>query len=445
MLALAVVLAPQAVAHGAPPPREIDLRLLTDTTDQGDYGTAAPLLYEGGHDLLALDLREGYAAELGEAVLVVRLINQAGDPTQGPLREVFMFDFGGVTHTFDFLTTDNVAYTSTTFERVTTLEIGDDHVTGAEGWIPFSRLGWEPGSEIHNLRVRGFVGEKRADEMPGLYWYQDQPMSTETAAHVMHTLQGAAVLLDATHDFDAPTWATRGPGASINLTVHNALTQLPQLVTVTVAAPRDVSVLPSSLSLLVEPGATARAPFTVDVPATLLGGALDWEVSSDVLGWSQARAHLPWDLARDTLPLDTDGAFGLAGGESIPPGGLYAFTFTTEDKFVYNSTLHLSLYGQVDVHKSPARPDGSLRLVFIDEADDGTLYVRDQETAGRSTRILNGTTVVWINRATQPVDIWSQPTAPRHEAGHDAPAPAAVWALGATIAGAAWAARRRAP
>lgn len=169
-LAVLLVLALPAVrAHAPPPAQEYETRILADYNDDW-FGT------QDGHNLVSLDIREGYNATLGDNVLIFRLMISGGyaaAPFGGgsELRDVITFKADGQEKELEFATADNVAFTGT-FDAVHGPE--PVLVNGAQdgtrvfvtGVARFSTLGIQSGSNLTDWFVNGFANAMAGDNMP---------------------------------------------------------------------------------------------------------------------------------------------------------------------------------------------------------------------------------------------------------------------------------------
>lgn len=277
-----LVLLPVAAGHGAPVAREIDERILADQTGDYDYGmlhdqTGLPLLYEGGHDLLALDVREAYLPGWGHS-LGFRLFMQFGDPA-AQLREEIHFTAG--TEKVLRFSWDGSQFASADVERMETLDVGDSHTHGFEAWLRAGALGLAPGDVLERIHVLGFVGDDEADVMPGGYYYQGQPVAGggDEAAGATWTLQGPPALVAV----DAPRSVAGHGNASFELRISSPLSAMTQFVSISGEA-AGANVTLDRTSILLDPGAERR--ITGLVERTGSTGEMRLTVTSDLGAWS---------------------------------------------------------------------------------------------------------------------------------------------------------------
>src|SRR5262245_13206190 len=122
-IAVAVVglgLVPGAAAHGAPPVRDLDTRVLLDDDGPLGFGACVEGVCPGptgqGLDLLALDVREASLLD-GAPALVFRFVLQTEGDLAGKSLQLSLAA-AGASKDFALTTTDGTAWTSTAFERV---------------------------------------------------------------------------------------------------------------------------------------------------------------------------------------------------------------------------------------------------------------------------------------------------------------------------------------
>lgn len=172
MMTIMLLVAPFAAARPAPEPRGQEVRLLHDHED--DWGRSTST--EDGHDLVALDLRETYDPETGEAHLVFRLIMAGGyarfslDDTE-VLRETIAFQADGVNMSFEITTEDNEAFNGT-FDAVEgpLVVMRADGAPDAgrfavEGTLVTADHGLEVGTNLTGFTVQGRADNDTADDM----------------------------------------------------------------------------------------------------------------------------------------------------------------------------------------------------------------------------------------------------------------------------------------
>lgn len=255
-MALAVLLAIPAVqAHGAPPVREVDARVLLDDDGLVAYGGCVegqcqPAAPAEGLDLLALDAREASLPD-GSPAIVLRVLVQSEAPAAGAGVTV-SFLAGGSEWSLQAESADGLAYTSSTFDRVDgPFDVGDGHPKAIDGWIRHATLGVAPGDALTGIRVVSQRRDTLDDAMPG-GWYADGAQvphlphdadpgeATAETAPGEYRLKGPAPLVGLLAEPAAPD-LSRGP-ASVKLRLTNPV-GLPQFC---------------DLALLVPSGVTAR-------------------------------------------------------------------------------------------------------------------------------------------------------------------------------------------
>lgn len=259
---IAVVLAcvigtPLVVAHGAPPPPEYLRRLLHDCND--DYFGGDIAQDKEGQDLIALDLQEAFDASLGKETVRFRLIMDAAHiGTSGPsLRDEITFTAGGTTKTYALATTDNQRFTGD-FDRIDgpkALMKSDGHQDGTrffvDGILTYASAGVAAGTAIQDYRVTGFVGNQKADFMPGTFrtsFGSDAPAATACAEGESQTkYEAGAVRLQGSSRYTSVTLEPRtvslqvGEETLVAVRILNLLKTQPQDVVVTSTVSPGVS------------------------------------------------------------------------------------------------------------------------------------------------------------------------------------------------------------
>lgn len=255
-LALVALLAvPAAHAHGAPPVREVDVRVLLDDDGLVAYGGCVegqcqPAAPPEGLDLLALDVREAALPD-GSPAVVLRFVVQSDAPRPESSIEATVLA-GGTEWSLAVATADGLAYSSSTFDRVDgPFDVGDGHPKAIDGWIRHAALGAAPGDALTGIRVVSRHGEALDDAMPG-GWYAngaevphlphdaDPGEAAAEPAAGEYRLKGAAQLVALAAEPAAPDLSA-GP-ATVRLRLSNPV-GLPQFC---------------DLALLVPPGVAAR-------------------------------------------------------------------------------------------------------------------------------------------------------------------------------------------
>lgn len=162
---LTALLVPLADAHAAPDPREFEVRLLHDYSDDFPLGTTGG----PGFDAIALDAREAYLD--GEAALVLRLILNGGCPDGSPdcpeLTHTIQFTANGTAHEYDVTSSDGGAtFTGDAARYDGPRGINDGNRFAVDVWIPFAELGVSAGSVLSDWFVVGDIGGVPGDDMP---------------------------------------------------------------------------------------------------------------------------------------------------------------------------------------------------------------------------------------------------------------------------------------
>lgn len=294
LLGLLLALATPATAHGPPPIRDQDTRLLADHNDDcGDDGGSISNC-NGSHDLVALDIREGHDAKLGDIVYFRFALNHG----TGSLRDVLTVKVNGATKTFEIRTTDNQKFETTGFDSVT---VGP--LLSASGTQDGSRFVVEAGVKLQTLGgvgakltdylVEAYTGTTRGDYMPGGYY-------NALGVKVTDPDQGS----DETDRIRTAGYDLRGPG-------YYAVATLPTQATVAEASQLEMTVTLRNL--------LPNTPQTLDVALSGADGV-------------QARFTVGPDDGHLTLDLPKGGqttrTLVLTGGEAGASGTL-TVTVTT--------------------------------------------------------------------------------------------------------------------
>jgi opacity protein-like surface antigen len=237
VLALAVLCAlPAAAAHGAPPVRGIDVRVLLDQDGTLGYGG-------GGLDVLALDVREASFPD-GAPAVVFRLVMQSEAPPAGQSLAL-TFTAGGKSHTLTAGTDDGAVFASPDFDRVDgPFDVGDGHPKAIDGWMRAATLGVKPGDKLTGFSVGSLDGDGAMDDvMPGGWFMQGQEIPPVEVPGVEEEAEGAAgdymlhgpaelLKLEAT-----PAQADAPANVTLRLTDQSSL---PQFVGLTLVAPAGI-------------------------------------------------------------------------------------------------------------------------------------------------------------------------------------------------------------
>jgi hypothetical protein len=246
--------APGVQAHPAPDPRDFEVRLLHDYSD--DWGGHSVI--SDGHDLIALDVQEAYDAALGVDSLYFRLLMNGGynsDTTKPELKDVLTFKAAGKPVTFDYRTTDNTKF-SGTFDAVrgpAPVYKSDGTADGSRyavtGVLRLTTLGVAAGAAISDFKVQGYAGTYTQAGQD----IETEPPSEQTdhAKYVRasYTLAGPTQYVDLVVD---PAKIAFEPGkqSTITLTLRS---QLKETQTVNLSAS-----LPAGLTGTFHPAATAE-------------------------------------------------------------------------------------------------------------------------------------------------------------------------------------------
>ncbi len=344
VLALLAALAalPLVAAHGAIPPREIDTRVVLDANSLQilDYGAANGLyedgagrdarlpaipFYEGGHDLMTLDLREGYGPD-GNGTWVPGLYAQEifrrGDPGEAGIRDIITFLADGAERSLDLATADNVAYTSTTFTWVSERREVGGYEFGVEGFAPYAVLGVSPGATLSELQVTSFVGDAATDVMAGTYYYQGQYLPGEAQGPDVgngpraYTLAGPAALFTATPT--ATALDLTQPTVNVAVDLATALSVMAQIVTVSVDAPEGLMVTADRSEFKLDNAtATGQLQLSIMAHGAIPPSNLTLTFRSD-LGAAQV---VSWPISVEVpVPMPTDHVGMMAGQEGATEG-----------------------------------------------------------------------------------------------------------------------------
>lgn len=284
------LLLPAALAHSTPAAREIDTRVLEEGLDLLlDYGSAnglledgcgadfeqcggvgpLPVAYEGGHDLLSLDLREAYGpgAENGtiEPGLWIRLTFRRG-LADVELSDVITFELNGSTVSLDMTSMDNQVFTSQTFTYVSEKYEEGTYERGLQAFVPYAIIGAAPGDTLTSISVTSYVDGSPTDIMPGSYYYEGQqaPDTHGTADSPTiedYVLTGPAALFAASFA-SVPIDLDEGE-QTLPITLTNALAETGQVVQVEVLDAGGLQIAPLGDALLT-PGNGTTVDIRVD-------------------------------------------------------------------------------------------------------------------------------------------------------------------------------------
>lgn len=266
LLALLVATLPGASAHGAPPVRPIDTRVVAD--DDGPLGfggclagtCAAPT--GAAADLLALDVREASFPD-GSPALVFRFVLQSEEPPAGAALAM-TFTAQGTAKTLSAATADGLAWTSADFDRVDgPFPVGDGHPKAVDAWVRADRLGVAPGDVLADIAVSSSRDGATDDVMPGGWFAQGievaAPAVPGTEADLpMYTVQGPAALLKLEA---APAAGLLAP-ASATLLLTNAVA-FPQFVDIALVLPAGTTARLGQSAVNVDANGSREVQLTV--------------------------------------------------------------------------------------------------------------------------------------------------------------------------------------
>jgi hypothetical protein len=266
----------QVQAHGAPPMREFDTRVLLDDDGLVSYGgclegQCQPAAPAEGFDLLALDLREAAFPD-GSPAIVFRVLLQSEAPVAGGGIAIALAA-GGVEQALDLATSDGLAFTSATFDRVDgPFDVGDGHPKAVEGWIRHAALGVAAGDALTAITVRSHRGETADDAMPGGWSSNgvevphvphgaDPDEALAEQAPGQYPLRGPASLVAFTADPAAPDLS--GGPATVVLRLANNVS-LPQFADLAVDAPAGIRVRLAQPGIVLDGNGSREVELHVD-------------------------------------------------------------------------------------------------------------------------------------------------------------------------------------
>lgn len=310
---------PIASAHGAPPVREVDTRVLLDDDGLVMYGgcvqgNCQPVAPSDGLDVLAVDVREAYLPD-GFPAVVFRLIVQSEAPVPG---STLVLHVQGPAGAMDFTasTQDGTTWTSPSFDRLDgPFDVGDGHPKALDAWMRYSSLGAKPGDALSGMTLLSQRGDTKDDVMPGGWFEQGQEVPpvpdeadpgavTDAAQPGNYTLRGPAALI--TLKADPATPSLTGGRGSVKLTLSNAVT-LPQFCDLTAYGTGLKATFSSSNVLLSASGAR-----TIDLALSNVteDGVLRVAALSDLGGLAVANMTLtlPPPVLANVTPSSTTGA-----------------------------------------------------------------------------------------------------------------------------------------
>jgi hypothetical protein len=316
-----------ASAHGAPPVREVDARVLLDDDGLVGYGgcvdgTCQPAAPAGGLDVLALDVREAWMAD-GSPAVAFRLLVQSEAPVAGASL-VLHVDAPGGGKDFRADSADGLAFTST-FDRLDgPVDVGDGHPKALDGWVRYSTLGAKPGDALSGLTLSSFRGEDQDDAMPGGWFMDGQEVpavpdepdpsaATEGGEPGSYTLAGPANLLSLTAD-PAAVDLSHGP-AKVTLSLANPVT-LAQFANLTLLAPSGMEASLAATQALLQPSGSRTVELSV-ANATA-DGALALVAYTDLGG--RATLQIPVKAAPMNHTMDNSTQTTTAPASKSSPG-----------------------------------------------------------------------------------------------------------------------------
>lgn len=308
----ALLLAAPAGAHGPPPLRDQDQRLLADHNDDCGGDSAAGLANcRGTHDLVGLDVREAHDATLGD-VVIFRLLLNGGDT--GQLKDTLTFKAGSASKTFELTTSNNQAFTGTGFDRVVgPTSINDGTRFAIEGLVQRDSLG-PTGTLLADFDVVATRDGTRGDFMPGTYTTLAGPAPT-----------GSSEQNDPA-SYERPSYALRGPG-------YYANAALPAIASVAVGASTELTVTFSNL--------LKNTPQSLAVATTGADGVQAW------FSVGAPDGSLAFDLGKGATTMRTLVLTGTEAGAS----GTLTLTLTSS---LGGRSVHTLAYTVTEAPTSPS-------------------------------------------------------------------------------------------
>lgn len=248
-LLLLLAAAPVA-AHGAPPERDFETRVLADQGEDcgGDGQTSVNGRCRGAHDLIALNTREAYDAGLGHVVIVTLAVD-LGAPEGQALTDTVTFTANGATKTVVFRTTNDQTFTVDSAAKV----VGPQPLRSVDGqpdgtrftvdaWFTRTHFGLAQGDRLEAFSVTARRGETRGDIMPGgafdvLGVERSGDTNTQRERPFVE-IRGPVQYVRLTPE--ASVAVQEGETAFVNLQVRNLLNDMAQTVSYSADAPGDV-------------------------------------------------------------------------------------------------------------------------------------------------------------------------------------------------------------
>lgn len=337
-LALLLLSSP-ASAHGATPPRAIDVRILQD--DDGSLSPGAcvegqcPPVGSTGLDLLTLDAREASLAD-GTPIIVLRLSYQTpATSLDGQAIEIaFKTPAGDKTVTF---TGAGQAFTGPGCVKVSPPEAVGDGTPKAVGCtLSALALGVKTGDELTEIQVASSNGDGAFDVMPGT-WY----LNGELAPHVPTVPEPGEVpnpeeVMESVEEPELGVYKVTGPAKLMNLTSTPAPTQGPftatlslqsavpldQFATATISHEGNFTASLSQTAIQLKAGATAKISILTITNVKSSGMAMV-TVTSDLGAYEvihfQVKAPPPPPAANSTTSAPTTSSSKASPGPALVP------------------------------------------------------------------------------------------------------------------------------
>ncbi len=424
-------------------PRPFEQRLIDDGTDYHfgqssqwcSNGQCSPT-DEGGHDILALDVREAYDPTTLDGALYFRITNTGGIPERGTLSEIIHFTLDGTPHQFTFQTTDGTSYTSPDFDAVYTLE-SPQNTTSAEGMIRYKTLGLTidsaPGTTLADLRVEGRVGINPADHAPGTWTLhgvtvpdaEGQPTATS------YTMQGPATLLELTTSSPIAQPLTNEEPHGHHDDGHDHFNPITYHATLSLTNPLPETAQNVMLTIETTRGYEAHHnlllidPLQPGDPLVILEGGTSTEVPLTITqnenwrGTITIQATTPLGgLAQTTIPFNGPAPSSLVVSSGLlTTGQNYTHTFTQAGILEYHCHPHPFMTGHITIEPA-ATGTSTHHLIHIRDGADEDFATWSFEPA--TLTIQAGDTVEWINEGQHSHDVRGTIQAePKHHHDHD--------------------------
>lgn len=385
-------------AEHAPAVRDLDTRVLLDTTASGDYGDLVDegaLVYEGGHDFLALDVREAYGPDAAPGVYL-RLYYRI--PPEGELgtdlEDLVRVSAAGEEAMASFKS-DGQSFTPA--EALTwvgePVNIVND-TWAVDGFAPYAALNVTAGDTLATFRIQAKVGDAVKDIAPGTYYTTlsgltgaetpGQPTGAEAGEDYDYILQGPAALLEASLDMEKLDLRAQNGSATATWTIQNEVA-LAQDVALSVRGPDGLLVELEPQELTLDADASATVTVTITPGDTVGEGDLKLEALSDLGGF-----------AVTALPIL--GAVGSDASVVAPllrTGETFEHTFTTIGTFDYHCHPHPWMQGAITIEPAANGSQPQTHQVTIAEPDPDDSQAWGFKPA--ELTIHAGDTVVWTN------------------------------------------------